>query len=317
MAAIWPPNAGQSSPARDASAELVAAATAAISPRRHRAGPPHAGLALMQLWPQWICSGCARANGSSTLASPAATLPRFAPSPVASGGEIRVMKLPVSVRQTTTGSKAAPRRIASCGAPLAIVSVATEQRGVDRSAAMPADGDRHYSICPKQRADLAQRGMCLVGLAQHDALGEVAVLDPGPQRVEQNLSDARLAGEAVGRMAQMVQRISGLVQGPFGDQRRKHGGRHPQDGTAPHRQGGEQMIEAVQGQLGTPTARRVAAQECQLVEAKHGQVAPAIRSAGAGAAAPEDSLDPLREPMLGTRLQPGGTVGRQVPISLR
>ena len=191
--------------------------------------------------------------------------------PLAGLGEIRVTKPPArgapdgGRQQGGTQPHGEMRRAAGD------LQAAAHQRGVGDPAAMPAHGDRHHGIAAQQGTDPAQRSLRLVALAQQHALREMAVLDPGPQLVEQS-PDTRPAGETVGRMAQMVQGKARLVQRPLGDQRREDGRRHPQDGAAPGRQGAVQMLEPVQRQIGPPAAGRVAAQVSQLVEPEHGQM---------------------------------------------
>ena len=196
----------------------------------------------------------ATAKASTIPASPETTDSRLASSPVGRAVQIRVTKPPAAVRQTVVGSRAAPSRMARCGAPLATcrrppISAASATR-----LPLPAHGDRHHGIAAQQGTDPAQRSLRLVALAQQHALREMAVLDPGPQLVEQS-PDTRPAGETVGRMAQMVQGKARLVQRPLGDQRREDGRRHPQDGAAPGRQGAVQMLEPVQRQIGRASRR--------------------------------------------------------------
>ena len=196
---------------------------------------------------------------------------RLAPSPVGSAGQIRVTKPSAAVRQTVVGSRAAPSRMARCGAPLATcrrppISAASATRLPCRPTVIDT------TALPRSKAPIRRSAACASlpwPSSTRSARWRSSTL------VRSWLSSRptpRPAGEAVGRMAQMVQGKARLVQRPLGEQRREDGRCHPQDGAAPGRQGAVQMLEPVQRQIGPPAAGRVAAQVSQLVEPKHGQM---------------------------------------------
>ena len=111
------------------------------------------------------------------------------------------------------------------------------------------------------------------GSADDDPLGEVAVLGPGPHRVEHADAEPRRR-VAVPEAAQVDEPVAGRVQGHLGDQRGEDERRHPDDRAAAVAERSVEVLAALQADVRAPAARVVAAQVLRLDQAEVPPVRP-------------------------------------------